>query len=531
MIPLPLITTLARSGALDRAWALFEQGGYDAATADAAALAVKGRLLKDRALKAGEGERNALLAQAEAAYAAADGLAPQAWLLINVATLAALRGERAGASELAALVLERLEQEGAVVAETPYWIAATRAEAHLVRGDITRADAALAAAITADPHSHDDHATTLRQFARLIEATGGEAGWLDRHRPPVSLHFAGHLGISADACSDLRAQVDRVLDDVRVGFGYGALAAGADIVIAEAILARGGDLHAILPAPVADFVELSVRPYGGNWLARFETCLAACASVHVAAEVDRSQYEPLATALAAELAMGAALLNAHRLESYAHQLLVVDGGDGPFGGGQSTARDGATWLRAGAPQHLIVAERTAPVAASSSKVEGRTDRELAALLRLDFAGLDMLGDSDFARARDDHIDPFLKRAGGLDRQPPHRQHWGNSLILGFADPASAAEYARALFKLSPSQRLPLCISGHYGLALRRGDVLLGPALSALEDIASMAFSGGLTVSEPFATALQLRERHDAQYVADCPLRVTGTVTRLFTLTV
>jgi hypothetical protein len=126
--PLPLITALARAGALEQASRLFEEAGYFQAHDNPAALAVKGRLLKDRALAVRDagGERGALLAEAASAYAAADALDPQPYLLINVATLAFLGGDTAQARGVAGEVLERLEAPG--LAETPYWIAATRAD-------------------------------------------------------------------------------------------------------------------------------------------------------------------------------------------------------------------------------------------------------------------------------------------------------------------------------------------------------------------------------------------------------------------
>ena len=65
--PLSTIIALARAGALDHAWAQFCAAGYDRDDADPAALTVKGRLLKDHALRAaGEGRRRFYLQSADA---------------------------------------------------------------------------------------------------------------------------------------------------------------------------------------------------------------------------------------------------------------------------------------------------------------------------------------------------------------------------------------------------------------------------------------------------------------------------------
>jgi len=54
--PLSTIIALARAGALDHAWAQFSAAGYDRDDRDPAALTVKGRLLKDHALRAADEE-------------------------------------------------------------------------------------------------------------------------------------------------------------------------------------------------------------------------------------------------------------------------------------------------------------------------------------------------------------------------------------------------------------------------------------------------------------------------------------------
>jgi hypothetical protein len=498
--PLSTITILARAGSLARAEALFVAGGYAARVADPAALAVKGRLLKDRALLAAGAERLALFAKAAAAYGAADAIAPAPYLLINVASLTALSGEEERGGEIAGLVLERIAGGG--IAETPYWLEATRAEALLLRGSFDAAREALFAALAHDPGGWSDHSSTLRQLALILTARGMQADWLDRFRPPKSLHYAGHLGIAAGADADLRAGIDALLAEENVGFGYGALAAGADIVIAEALLARGAVLHIILPTAEAAFIAQSVTPYGKTWLPRFRACLKEAASVK---EASRSGggYEPLATALGADMAMGAALLNARTLESFALQLLVIDEGDGPYGGGAYTARDGALWAEASHPQHILRAPRSSGVKASAGKKEGRADLWLAALLHLSFEGLDDLDEGGFARALDAEVAPFMAQVAALPGQPEAAQHLGNARLYGFADVGTAADFAMRLHALDPPAGFTPIIAGHYGLVYRFEGGLSGHGVAAVIDLHHAAIPGSVTVSEPFATVLAL----------------------------
>jgi tetratricopeptide (TPR) repeat protein len=505
--PLPLITALARAGALEQALRLFDEAGYYQATADPAALAVKGRLLKDRALAVREtpedtssgGEQGRLLAEAASAYAAADALDPQPYLLINVATLAFLGGDITRARAVAGEVLERLEAPG--LAETPYWIAATRAEALLLRGNVETADEALTKAIRLNRDGWSDHASTLRQLSLICAAGGIDASWLDVHRPRPSLHFAGHLGIAPEESTALADEVAIILAEERIGFGYGALAAGADIIIAEALIAKGAALHVILPTSQEAFIDQSVTPYGEAWLPRFEACMAAAASLRCVTAV-AGEYEPLATALAGDVAMGMAQRNAAVLQSHALQLLIVDEGDGDYGKGSSTARDGVIWGRTGAAQHKIVWPRTGVAAVpSSQKREGRSDRRLMALLHVYFEGLDGCREADFAAALDDGITAFwvqAKASGPIIDQPA-----GNGRVFGFVSFAAAANFATALAKADPRLGFPLTIAGHYGLIHLIDGEASGPALATLLAVSRATIAGTTTISDEFAAALWL----------------------------
>ena len=498
---LPAIITAARAGALDQAWAQFEQGGYDRATTDAGALAVKGRLLKDRALCAPLAERSSRFAEAAAAYAAADAIAPQPYTQINVATLSLLAGDTDQATRTARRLLDWLDST-TDFAETAYYLSATRAEALLLCGDREASEQALAEAISHDSDGWADHASTVRQLALILAAQHANSEWLDRYRPPRSVHYAGHLGIASENHGALSAAVSAALTDARAGFGYGALAAGADIVIAEALLAAGAELHVILPTAIENFVGQSVAPYGAAWVTRFRGCLAAASSLLEATSVTGG-YEPLATQLAADIAMGAAVLNARRLQSTAVQLLVVDDGPGPFGDGQGTARDGLRWRAGHRPQTILVIPRSAPVAASGQgSPEGRPDRRLAAMLHIAFDGIDRLDEGAFADALDAVIAPFRRSVNSSGVTPDLTLPAGNARIVAFATPEAAWAYARMLMAQS-AQPFPLRIGGHYTLAHWLSDpaALVGRGVAELGQIAAAAMPGAVTVSEAFATAL------------------------------
>ena len=357
---LPQVTALARAGSVGRAWALFVAAGYHECSDDPAALAVKGRLLKGRARLVSGDERAPLFAAAAEAYAAAHAVSPAPYLAINAATLRLLAGDETAARLGAAQVLALLDAP-APPADTPYFLAATRAEAWLLLGDPSAAETALIEAARADPDGWPDRAGTVAQLREIAIAQRADTGWIDRLAPPASLHFAGHMGVASGDVAE--AQLTNMLSDLfaehPVGFAWGALAAGADIVIAEALLTHGAALHVVLPCPPAQFAAQSVAPAGADWTPRFRALLAAASSVRCAADSASSVHDPLATAHAGELAIGGALNNAAMLASTACQLIVTD----EHGGGANTARQAQLWHLSSGVQHRLTVPRDAAVEA------------------------------------------------------------------------------------------------------------------------------------------------------------------------
>jgi len=346
----------ARAGALDQAWRIFHQAGLDAETDDPRALSVKGRLLKDFALRSEGDEKMRFYRQAASAYQRAAKLGQATYPLINAATLSLLAGDDDKARTLAAQVIDWIEANPDEP-ETPYYHGATLAEALLLLGKDSKARAALSDAITVAPRAWEDHASTLRQFALILRARQAPAEWLDMLRPPRSLHFSGHMSFKADSpAGELSEHMARMIAEERIGFGFGALAAGADIIIAQALLDAGAELHAILPGGVKAFAARSVDPFGAAWRTRFDAVLERAETVR---PVRPEGVPPDETIIdtASTIAMGLAIKHARGLESEAIQCLVIDPDQPHASLGASTLRAGDAWKRAGLRQRTIEAPR------------------------------------------------------------------------------------------------------------------------------------------------------------------------------
>jgi tetratricopeptide (TPR) repeat protein len=483
--PLSTIIALARAGALDHAWAQFCAAGYDRDDNDPAALTVKGRLLKDHALRAAGEDRRRFYLQSADAYQRSAALQPATYPLINAASLSLLSGDRARAEEIAGEVLERIAREPDEP-ETPYYRAATEAEALLLLGRTEDARAALEAAVAAAPRAWEDHASTLRQFLIVQDVLGGETGWLGMLRPPRSLHYAGNAAFAADADrAGLDDAVASLLEAERIGFGFGGLAAGAELAIAEALLARGAELHVILPADPAGFAARFVDPHGAAWRTRFDAALEAAESVELVRPL-QPPPDPRLAVLASEVARGAAMLNAERLMSEAVLLRVgLDAG-------------AATGLRT----HLVVPPAGLAPPQEEEELADQSRVALCALLAVSVGGG---ADAAFEDRLED-VQEALAQSGGV-RIAPHLG--GDSIVIGYDGPLEAAAAARAVHAALRT-RMPLRVAGHYGLIPCVRDPFIGalrPTESGTEIVRAIARAippDTLCVSHDFAAMLAAR---------------------------
>jgi tetratricopeptide (TPR) repeat protein len=443
--PLSTIIALARAGALDHAWAQFCGAGYDRDEADPAALTVKGRLLKDHALRAdGEARRAYYLRSAEA-YRRAAALQPATYPLINAATLSLLSGDRGQAEEIAREVLERIAAEPEEP-ETPYYRAATEAEALLLLGRREEARAALAAAVAAAPRAWEDHGSTLRQFVAIEAALGGDPGWLDLLRPPASLSWQN---IGEEALAEL---LERVVARERAGFAFGPMADERDLAVAEALLAAGLELHLVLATGPDNL------PVERN---RLEAVLAAAESVIQVRPADGAP-DARRSLLAAWIARGAAYLNAERLLSEALPAVGV------------------------------------VVAAPAQAVPDPRLPEMSLLAVSVGEGGDAAFEERLAAVG------TVVAAAGPTALPPRLE--GDDILIGYAAPMEAATAARAIHAALRG-RMPLRIAGHHGLIPSVRDPFsgaIGPTeqgAAIVREIAGAIPPDTLCVSHDFAAML------------------------------
>jgi hypothetical protein len=481
-----------------------------------------GRLKKDQAFAETGEARTALFREGRAVYEDAFRAAtvagdPEAYYpAINAATLALFADDAEAAGRLAGDVLDLLAPRIASlddVAADRYWVLATALEAHLVRGDLDAARGLVDPIVAAAGRDDAALATTARQLERIVAAKKLDSSVLAAFKVPTVVHFLGNTQTATEA-----ADISALLEGMRVGAAYGSLAAGADIMLAEALLEHGVALNIVLPFAAGDFIEHLVRPAGEAWITRFEDCLAAAKTVRFATE-DAYLGDDQLLPYSSSLAMGLASLCARHLHAPLMQLAAWDGvvDDGATG----TAADMSAWREAGHPVTVVPVGPDANVEKlrpwHRPKVP-RGRRDTRAMLFGDIHGFSKLTDAQLPT----FTETIMGTLGGVARR--HKQHiaftntWGDGIFVVFRNAGRAAacaldmQDAMSAIDLEAAglpDTLKLRLGGHLGPVFELDDPVTdrpnyyGAHVSRAARIEPITPEGCVYVTETFAAILAL----------------------------
>jgi adenylate cyclase len=514
-----LVLSLARSGSPQRAEDEYrvllshdvERGRRARFAEDVAALGA--RLTKDRALAACGVERRRLAASASTRYEDVHRRFDSAYACANAATLALVARRRRRANALADETLTALARRRRSTGADVYWDAATEAEAALVGGDLDRARAALERAARAAPGT-GMIATTRRQLTLVCAEAGIDDGILATLALPMVVHYAGHLAtsggdprFSAAGERRIRNELATIYRPGDLGWSYGSLASGGDIVIAETLLGLGAELNVVLPFAVADFERVSVQPAGPVWTRRFRRCLAQAVSVLLTTDSDYAGDTGLFDHCS-RVAMGKAIARATSLATGAEQLVVWDGRARRNHYG--TARDVAAWRHTAWPTRVInVHSARSDKPAPPTRVRS-TRRRVRAVLFADFKGVSRLYDDDFTVFVRRVLVPLGRVLDRYGQRVQRRMSWGDALQIVFADTVTAASCALDL--QAALGRLDLARLGLPGDLGLRVSVHAGPVLSLDDPIRQEAGFFGRELTR--AARIEPRTPEGSVYVTE-----------------
>jgi class 3 adenylate cyclase/tetratricopeptide (TPR) repeat protein len=377
---------------------------------------------------------------------------------INAATIAFLLKDTAKATRIAQTVLE-------ICGEQPddYWKHATVAEALVVLGDAEGARQAYKAAVASETDNLRAFSSTRKQARVLSRHLYGQADAFDECFPiPKLVVFSGHMMDAPDRRTprfpaakegEIKQLLEKQLAAMNAGIGFSSAASGSDILFLEAMLARGGTIHLVLPWPAEEFVKTSVEIAGGDWSERFEKVLAKAASIRILGEL----YMPgSATGFEyCNLAMnGLARIFARSLDLEITPLAVWDGFAGAPGGTGSFVR---YWRNHRVPVKVVPIATQPPSMLNSSETfeidAGDPDDEFEAWVRAsgrqeiktimfaDVVGYSKLPETVIPK----YVAQFNQRVSRLMADSPSApvnvNTWGDGLYFGFNRVEDAGRFA------------------------------------------------------------------------------------------
>jgi class 3 adenylate cyclase len=329
--------------------------------------------------------------------------------------------------------------------------------------------------------------------------------------------YCGHMfeaGLADEAV--LAAEIDRLLDRLKVGVAYGALARGSDILLAERLLASGAELNVVLPFQTEDFVRASVGE--GSWRERFDACLAAAWTVGFASET-AFVNDPLQFRFGANVAMGLVRLRSDQLGGTPVQIAVWDGrpASNLVAG---TAVDIEIWRQSEGRTEVLApgSLRRGTSASVPPRTPPEADRAIMSIVFTDFAGFSKLSEAALPR----FWRQVMKRcAEVLDRHPEVvcRNSWGDAVYAVVETPAAAATLALELHEALAEVDLGalgiqaeggMRVGVHLGPVYRDHDYVtgvtnyFGAEVSRTARIEPITPPGAVYVTEAFAAALVLQ---------------------------
>jgi len=427
---------------------------------------------------------------------------------INAASMALVAGEtetaRRIADEVRVLCEEGLAKGGPDSPES-YWLLATTAEAALVSGDTDSARINYTRATTESDPGASEVSRTRSQARFLLKCQEQDEHALDDCfvLPRIGL-FTGHMldrpnrptaRFPAALEETVRAEIEECVERRDVRIGYSSLACGGDMLFAESVLKRGGEVHIFLPFDIETFIEYSVRLVPQDGLVeRFQHILDSAASVHILNEKgdpdDGAVYDYCNRVLA-----GSAILKSQFLGMDIAPILLWNGKRGDGGGGTESVYN--YWRHAihheveVVPMDQILANALAngltlpvpaPKPAATAGSADRTPQEIRAMLFADTVG--------FSKWPEQCVPLFIREFLGCvaaiqercDARPLYVNTWGDAICAVFENVETAGHFALALqstiretdWKNTDLQRdIRIRIGLHAGPVYKCFDPLLG----------------------------------------------------------
>jgi len=467
---------------------------------------------------------------------------------INAAAMSLLMGDQTQSRAIAGKLIQVLEEKE-VGCPLDYWGLASKAEALLILERVEEAMVAYGRA-RAHPDASPVHlASTRSQAQRLsdhMKLSFNIAQVLDL--PGVVL-CAGHMVDHPDRptprfplrCEEgVKRAIEAHLAELNAGVSYSSAACGADLIFVEAMLARGGEVHIVLPFCQEDFIASSVAFAGPQWVDRFVHAIESCHTVHYVTD-DGYLGDNTLFSHCNHVMEGLAKIHSKRMGISASAICVWDGTfDGHLGGTASFVselREGGCEVRVIDPLEVEESPTSeAPFSCFQETGISTTNplgRQVKGLLFADVSGFSKMTERQYP-AFHEH---FLSRVHHLTEEYFQRiefmNTWGDAIHAVFPEVLDCASFALDLrdriaevdwSSLGLPADLSLRISLHVGPVYETLDPFLkqksffGRQISHAARIEPITTPGCIFASEQVAALISsLQEDMTAEYVGRVPL--------------
>ncbi len=308
---------------------------------------------------------------------------------INAATLATLIGKQDQAIEIAQMIRDDLEADD----DLYFWAAATLGEAYLLLGEYEKAVEAYASAALNVMDNPQNVAVMRRQIPYILgEQNADESPEVTQAREALDqlfqsggvAAFVGHtLDLSHEGSGSLvtfrrrylRRQIHAALAERDVQVGFCSLVSASDILFAECVLERTGQLRAVLMHPPE---LLRTHISSGEWRDRFDRVLSHPKTQWVDLNDQMARDVVSARIECNERILDDAISFAAGIDEEAAMIVVWDGADpkSPEGLAVRAGRDEGLLTVVIDPNDGLDASETTP--ASTAAVAGPTEGQDAA---------------------------------------------------------------------------------------------------------------------------------------------------------
>ncbi|QOI97990.1 MAG: DUF4071 domain-containing protein [Flammeovirgaceae bacterium] len=432
---------------------------------------------------------------------------------INAASMSAMIMQSGKSRDIAQQVISMIKPE-----TTDFWELATLGEAYMLL---------------------KDRANSISCYVKARKAAGTDWGkitsvynqlWLLNHYIPVSgevmkvfnppgvVAFVGHMIDHPERKSPrfppeleprIKEAIRSSIRTLNAKIGYCSLACGGDILFAEAMAEEEGEVNIFLPFNQDDFLDVSVRFAGEQWVQRFHD-LRQKFPVRYVTNEGYEGHDDLFT-LQSRVIFGSAVLRSavhHAVPSLLTVLSEVDL-KRSTGGTRDTIR---LWPY---PDHYLNINPDVMLATTAEGDNGTnehspvplTDRPVHYLVLADLAFLKTMEKERVYKLINQRLDE--------DRIPyaaPDPAH--DNVLMAFEYETAAMEMVRALIDAVPTHKKEpeLKITLHVGPVLRHDGDIKGEAINLIHTLSTLSPRGALCASSQFAALLALdAKRYAIEY--------------------